>query len=277
MLGVKASSRLSPYLELCCLRLSAVLSYEKTQVELAVQTGRRVSQKSQQRLVHRQAFEAPSGETAVSQMSLDGGLIRLRTPVGELSQWREFKALNLAKHNQGMAFFKDNESLVSWANALPLARQVDCLGDGHDGIWRVYDNIGQQHQRNEILDWYHLMENLHQIPGSNQRLQEARSLLWQGKVEQASCLFEACNSDEARKFRGYLDRHQSRIPNYAYYQAEGIAIGSGDVESLVKQISARTKLSGASWEPRHVPQVLAHRCAYLNGKLSPEQNFLSRK
>lgn len=274
---MRTSSRLSPYLELCCLRLSATLSYGKSQIELEVQTGRRVSQKTQQRLVHRQEFEAASSALPVAQMSLDGGLIRLCTPSGSESQWREFKALNLAEYHQGMACFKDNESLVSWANALPLAKRVDCLGDGHDGIWGVYDKIGQPQQRNETLDWYHLMENLHQIPGSKHRLQEARTLLWEGKVDEASRLFDQCNSDEARRFGGYLKRHQQRIPNYAYYQAEGIAIGSGDVESLVKQISARTKLSGASWETRHVPQVLAHRCAYLNGKLSPKQIFLSRK
>ncbi len=55
-------------------------------------------------------------------MSLGGGLIRLRTPVSKPCQWREFKALNLAEHHQGIAGFKDNETLVSWANALPLAR-----------------------------------------------------------------------------------------------------------------------------------------------------------
>ncbi len=54
-------------------------------------------------------------------------------------------------------------------------------------------------------------------------------------------------------------------------------IGSGDVESLIKRIGNRIKISGASWEVSHVPHVLAHRCAYLNGKLSPEQIFLSRQ
>ena len=58
---------------------------------------------------------------------------------------------------------------------------------------------------------------------------------------------------------------------------EGISIGSGDVESLVKQISARTKLTGAAWKVSHIPQVLAHRCAYLNDELTAEKLFLSRK
>lgn len=40
------------------------------------------------------------------------------------------------------------------------------------------------------------------------------------------------------------------------------------IESTVKQIGARLKLAGAQWKADHVPQVLLHRCAYLNGQLS---------
>jgi hypothetical protein len=256
--------------------LSATLSYEKTACELEVQTRRCVSQKTQQRLVHRQNFESVSSETPVTQMSLDGRMVRLRTPKGEESEWKEFKALNLTEQQQGMAYFKDNDALLAWVNTLPLAERVDCLGDGHDGVWGIYAQIATPAQRHEILDWFHLMENLHRIPGSYNRLQEARALLWNGHVEETIHLFETCRSEEARKFRGYLQRHQDRIPNYAYYQAEGIPIGSGDVESLVKQIGGRVKLAGAAWEPHHVPQVLAQRCAFLNGKLEPKHLFLRR-
>jgi hypothetical protein len=66
----------------------------------------------------------------------------------------------------------------------------------------------------------------------------------------------------------YLNKHRYRLVNYAYYQAEGISIGSATVESTVKQIGQRIKLSGAQWKKDNVPQVLKHRCAYLNGHLS---------
>ncbi|MCG6133631.1 MAG: ISKra4 family transposase, partial [Nostoc sp. LLA-1] len=62
---------------------------------------------------------------------------------------------------------------------------------------------------------------------------------------------------------------RQRIINYEYHQAEEIcSIGSGSVESAVKQVDRRTKISGAQWKRENVPQVLAHRCAYLNGLLS---------
>ena len=260
---------MSPHLELCCLRQSALVSYEQASREVQVQTGRTVSPRTQQRLVQRHDFESPTVEEPIHQFSLDGAMIRLRTPEGEPSDWREYKAVNLLESHQGMAWFKEPERLLNWANALPMADTVWCLGDGHDGVWSLYAQIGWDEQRMEILDWFHLMENLHKVPGSNNRLKEARAFLWQGKLDEAIGVFEACRSDEARRFRGYLERHRERIPNYAYYQAEGIPIGSGDVESLAKQINQRTKIVGASWSAKNVPQVLAHRCAYLNGKLDP--------
>ena len=45
----------------------------------------------------------------------------------------------------------------------------------------------------------------------------------------------------------YLNKHRHRIVNYGYYQAEGISIGSGAIESTVKQIGQRIQLSGAQW------------------------------
>ncbi len=56
---------------------------------------------------------------------------------------------------------------------------------------------------------------------------------------------------------------------YAYYQAEQLcSIGSGAVESAVKQIGRRLKISGAQWKPETVNQMLHLRCAYLNGLLA---------
>lgn len=66
----------------------------------------------------------------------------------------------------------------------------------------------------------------------------------------------------------YLENHRHRIINYDYYQSEKIcAIASGAVESTVKQIDRRLKISGAQWNLENVSQVLKHRCAYLNNTL----------
>ncbi|MCG9890814.1 MAG: hypothetical protein MH252_07045, partial [Thermosynechococcaceae cyanobacterium MS004] len=77
-----------------------------------------------------------------------------------------------------------------------------------------------------------------------------------------------CESSEALNFVAYLEKHRCRIPNYEYLQQEGVCIGSGPVESSIKQIGRRIKLSGAQWATKNVPQILKHRCAYLNGYFS---------
>lgn len=46
--------------------------------------------------------------------------------------------------------------------------------------------------RCEILDWYHLSENLYKVGGSQKRLKKAESFLWEGKIDEAIALFTDC-------------------------------------------------------------------------------------
>lgn len=226
-----------------------------------------VSRGTQQRLVHRQTFELPVVEGTAEEMSIDGGKVRLRTPLGEICRWQDYKAVNLHGHCRE-AFFQDNESLVEWVNQQPLATPLICLGDGHDGIWNLFAGIASDSQRREILDWFHLKENLHKVGGSEQRLATVEALLWKGDVDTAIEQFDDWQHERVDIFIAYLRKHRERIVNYGYFQSEGISIGSGTIESTVKQIGARIKLSGAQWKSANVPQVLLHRCAYLNRQFS---------
>jgi hypothetical protein len=78
----------------------------------------------------------------------------------------------------------------------------------------------------EILDWYHLIENLGNVGGSQQHLDAVEACLWQGNVDGAVRLLDDWPHDQVRQFIGYLAKHRHRIVNYSYYQAEGISIGS---------------------------------------------------
>lgn len=243
------------------------MSYERSAQDIPVLIGIKVSRGTQQRLVHRQSFELPVAATGVEETSIDGGKVRLRTPKGEMCRWQDYKAVNLHGHWRE-AFLQDNEQLVAWVNGQPLSTPLTCLGDGHDGIWNLFAEIADSAQRREILDWFHLVENLHKVGGSLQRLATVENLLWQGDVEAAIEQFQGWQSEQVDNFIAYLTKHRHRIVNYGYCQAEGISIGSGTIESTVKQIGARIKLTGAQWKAENVPQVLLHRCAYLNGQLS---------
>ncbi len=221
-------------------------------------------------MVHAQTFALPTTEEAITQLAVDGGKVRVRTPLGEECQWRDYKAI--ATDCGKVANFQNNAQLIQWMNAQPLANPLSCLGDGHDGVWNIVAQIATADQRQEILDWYHLKENLHKVGGSLKRLQQAEALLWKGQVDETMALFDNCQKKQARNFCEYLRKHQHRIVNYDYFQAEGLcSIGSGAVESAIKQIDRRIQISGAQWNSKNVPQVLAHRCAYLNGLLGAQK------
>jgi hypothetical protein len=231
-------------------------------------TGMAVSHSTLHRLSQRRLQELPEIKQKIAELSVDGGKVRLRTSTrGKPSEWRDYKAVCLDNGQYGAAF-RDNDLLQIWLNTQPLVNPVACLGDGHPGIWLFFQSIATPETRLEILDWYHLKENLHKIGGSLKRLAQIESELWQGQVDTALTLLADYTGEQVSCFRQYLERHRHRIVNYAYYQAEQIcSIGSGAVESAIKQISARLKLSGAQWEPCNVNAMLALRCAYLNGAL----------
>jgi hypothetical protein len=103
--------------------------------------------------VHRQTFDLPAIEQPIEELSVDGGKVRVRTPLGEECEWRDYKAIATA---QGMlANLQNNAQLIDWTNEQSLSQPVVCLGDGHDGIWNIIRQIATPEQRLEILDWYH--------------------------------------------------------------------------------------------------------------------------
>lgn len=248
--------------------MSASVAYQSAEEEIATLTGVSVSHSTLQRLVQRQEFDLPEAKQKVTEVSIDGGKVRLRSNAkGQPSYWREYKGVRIEGIYYG-AFFQNNSLLLDWVGSQPLVNPVVCLGDGHDGVWNLFEAVCLPIQRLEILDWYHLKENLYKVGGSLKRLRQAETLLWQGQVDEVKALFVAVSRSQAKNFCEYLEKHRHRIVNYQYFQAEQIAsIGSGAVESAVKQIDRRMKISGAQWKQEFVPQALQVRCAYLNGLL----------
>lgn len=221
-LELKPRSHLSPVLEKCCLLLSANESYQDAQKDISALTGVKVGHSTQHRVVQRQEFELPAAKQAVSEVSIDGGKVRLRGALGEKSYWRDYKGVRLQGIYYG-AFFQNNLSLTDWVNSQRLTNPLTCLGDGHDGVWNLFKEIGTASQRQEILDWYHLRENLYKVGGSLKRLKQAETLLWQGQVDAVRALFAECRRKQAQNFCTYLDKHRCRIVNYAYFQAEQVS------------------------------------------------------
>jgi hypothetical protein len=111
--------------------------------------------------------------------------VSLRTPLGQESIWQNYKAVSL----QGQvcaAFFQENELLLGWTNRQPLARVVTCLGDGHEGIWNLITQIGDSFQRREVLEWYHLIENLNKVGGRTNCWEESKVILFVARRDRFS-------------------------------------------------------------------------------------------
>jgi hypothetical protein len=55
------------------------------------------------------------------------------------------------------------------------------LGDGQDGGWNVMNDLAQPVPiQRQVLDWYHLVENLYKVGGSLKRLEGVENYLWHG-------------------------------------------------------------------------------------------------
>jgi len=254
-------------MEKCCLILISNESFAHAEEDIQVLTGIKVPHSTQHRLGLKHQIGLKKIESEVEELSVDGGSVRIRTPRGEKSEWRQYKAIKIHELGAG-ALFKEDELLSNWVNQQNLGEQVTCLGDGHDGVWNVVAEIGTLSQRREILDWYHLMENVYKVGLKKEKLKKVKNYLWEGLWCEAIGELWSERNEQSQKLINYLQKHQSRIVNYKWCQQQGVSIGSGQVESLIKQIATRIKIIGSQWKQTNVSQMLKLRCGYLNGDFS---------
>lgn len=78
------------------------------------------------------------------------------------------------------------------------------MGDGHDGIWKLYKNTAESQCRYEILDEYHLKENLYKIQASKKFLLAIEGDLWQGLVEEAIAKLRKTKYIKVTNFINYV-------------------------------------------------------------------------
>jgi hypothetical protein len=161
-------------MEKCALIISANESYQKGEKDLETFTGIPVPHSTLQRLVKLQEFELPPSKQGVQEITLDGGKVRLRNEnKGEPCYWKDYKALCLDNVYCG-ASFQNNQDLIDWSNSKTWLHPMYCRGDSYPGIWNLFQEIGVTEQRQKILDWYHLKENISKAGGSRSTLKASR-------------------------------------------------------------------------------------------------------
>lgn len=114
--------------------------------------------------------------------------------------------------------FKGVACLSDWVNRQPRSERLTCIGDGHDGILNLVTTI--QAPRQEILDWYHLVENLHFCG----RFPKSASSAWRrisgvGMWRRRSRRSASGPISGSPTSKLTITNHRHRIPNYSQLQA----------------------------------------------------------
>lgn len=231
--------------------------------------------------------------------TLDGGRVLIRANETDAQKWRELKVgawftarghpprhpdeswtirAEAITYYADIASAKDFGELV-WATGVQRhahhAHELIFLGDGARWIWELVDLHFPY--AIQIVDWFHACEYLMPVAKliypdqaqQNQWVADVKTALWQGQLD---IVIAACAAhidptrpdDPAQQAVTYYTNNRHRM-NYPTYRAQGFQIGSGTVESGIKQIAAqRMKVTGARWNLANARLVAKARAAFLS-------------
>lgn len=267
--------------------LSNVWRETQTQGErLRVEAERQRATVAPERMVladERSDHDRPKG------VSMDGGMVNIR---GE--GWKEFKAgvvydieqrpaqdphtgervdLPCAERARYTAVLGDVSQFAPalWALAvahdLPRATRSSVTADGAEWVWNLSTDLFPD--STQIVDWYHATQHLAQAahalfpqdePRAAEWYRHMQTPLFQGEIWKITRpLQQAGLADHTR----YFDHHYRRM-QYQQFQEEGWLIGSGPVESGVKQYKARLTGPGMRWARPNAERMLVICSAVLN-------------
>lgn len=165
---------------------------------------------------------------------------------------------------------KDQFAPALWALAVqhqvPTAHESCVCADGAAWIWNIADEYFPASR--QIVDWFHATQHLSQAAqsrypddDSNRQgwLKTLRDDLYLGQLATVIVHLEQVGLDaEAHYFR----EHQRRM-QYLEFREEGYPIGSGTVESGVKQFKQRLTGAGMRWKVTAAQQMILLRAAVL--------------
>jgi hypothetical protein len=165
------------------------------------------------------------------------------------------------------------------------AREVVIIGDGASWIDGVCEEHFTHHAR--IVDYYHAAEHVHDCAraiwpedeGKQKALAEQwKASLWKGKIRElieplkreSARMGEALKEDAPdhprrvlRQNVGYFTKHAEQM-RYPEYRHRGWPIGSGTVESGMKQLNKRMKGTDQFWNTEGAESILALRGQWLS-------------
>jgi hypothetical protein len=209
-------------------------------------------------------------------ISMDGGMVNIR---GE--GWRELKVGTVSNvkmrlernphtneldelahgvdvHYTAVLGTKEAFKPVLWALAVqqnvPSAQRRSVVADGAVWIWDIASDLCPDGQ--QVVDWYHAVEHLHKAAialyphkddlNKRQRwFKKYKNQLYLGSID---TLISVLHQRDVPQFATYFERHKRRM-QYLKFREQGLPIGSGTIESGVKQFKQRLTGTGMRWDP----------------------------
>lgn len=154
------------------------------------------------------------------------------------------------------------------AQQVPQAADSSVSADGAEWIWNLAANLFPDSI--QIVDWYHATQHLASAAQALFPQDEKKAQAWfktrlddlfEGQLARIVQPLERQGlSDEVH----YCRVHHRRM-QYQEFQEQGYPIGSGTVESGVKQFKTRLTGSGMRWSRSGADRMLLIRAAVLQG------------
>lgn len=156
---------------------------------------------------------------------------------------------------------------IAVAHDLPRAARASVTADGAEWIWNLAQDLFPD--STQIVDWYHATQHLAQAAHALFADDEAQADKWyrrmqtplfRGEIWRITHALQAAGlADHAR----YFEHHQRRM-QYHEFREQGWLIGSGPVESEIKQFKARLTGPGMRWARPNAERMLVIRSAVLS-------------
>jgi hypothetical protein len=261
---------------------------KRTVARLTHRVGTVASQQESQQAGRMASWQTPPAEASPRRLygATDG------TMVHEQGGWHEVKAAsfywddeNGQRHVRYRVRFAPAEQFTAfvWSLAcrcgLEQAAEKVLLGDGAKWIW---DHIGGLlKDATHIVDWYHAVEHVWACgralhgeghPATQAWVKEIETLLWKGQVQtiltrlrEEHARARAPTKREAlQALATYVENQGGRLA-YDRFRAQGLEIGSGQVEAACKHVvGVRMKRNGMRWSRPGAQATLSLRAARLN-------------
>ena len=249
----------------------------------------------QQELVSIERVVLPGHDLDIRKgISIDGGMVHIRE-----EGWKEFKMgtvfdveLRLERDSETHELVEKPHGInmtytavlgkpeefgpalwkIAVDHQIPQAFHSSVTADGAEWIWNLTNDYFPDSV--QILDWYHATQHLALaasalFPDNDEQAKRWFSHscidLYQGNIHRITLqLDHAGLSDHARYFH-----HHKRRMLYQAFSEEGYPIGSGTVESGIKQFKHRLAGPGMRWSRSNAEHMLVIRAAVLGRSFDP--------